>query len=122
MSEPREYTAEEARQMLIKHISHVVDYWAEQDGSPEWICQGVAFSILTMLDGCAGMLPGFLIAPSPHEDDREYNIEHGENWWPENHDAVLNGELGGSLHDEFMTYRGERGGGGWDENDTDAGT
>ena len=107
MTEPREHTVEEMRRMIIEHISQTVDYWAAQGGLPEHICQGVAFSILTMLDGCAGMLPGFLVAPMPHEDDREFNAKRGKNWWPENHDAALNGELGGSLHDEFMAYRNE---------------
>jgi hypothetical protein len=44
-------------------------------------CDGVAFSILTMLDGSSSNLPGFALRPTPHPDDKAFNIAEGENWF-----------------------------------------
>ena len=89
MSEPRAYTAEEVRDLLIKNIRARAKFWADlpevdrATGKPITIqdrCNGVAFSILTLLDGCADM-PAFDLVPSPHKEDKSFHIGVGENWY-----------------------------------------
>jgi len=95
----REYTTDEVRDKLIKHIIHLVDYWdgIEKETSKEKL-EGLAFSILSMLDG-SGELPAFIVAPCPHMDDKEYHQENGENWYAENHNSDVKGDIGGYLHE-----------------------
>lgn len=81
MSEPREYTQEEARDLLLDKIVQLCAYWASPEvtrTSIEGRLQGLAFSILATLDGEDGELPRFEVVCSPHPDDKE----QGDNWWP----------------------------------------
>jgi len=116
---PREYTAAECRQMFLDQVRAYVYYWARPEtkvdpepGRPEVYARvsGMAFSLLNILDGTSG-LPAFLVCPSPHPDDKEYDREQGDNWWPENSEIEekARGSLhqGGYLHDEF--YAPDRG-------------
>lgn len=85
---PRPYTEDELREMLLDHVRNVVIYWtnvSERDPTRGPIsirrrCEGVAFSILSMLDGCATDIPGFDLVAQPHEDDKDYYRGMGENW------------------------------------------
>ena len=97
---PREYTPEEVRDMLIKRIHTIVDYWANDSRTPgtKEKIEGAAFTILSLLDGCHLELPGFTVSPNPHPEDKQYHIERGENWFPENVSL-------GVLH-EFFHNRG----------------
>lgn len=53
---------EELRQRFVQHILTMVDYWTTlPDLETPARCDGVAFSILTMLDGVAA-LPRFTVA------------------------------------------------------------
>jgi len=97
MSKPREYTREEIRKMFLDHFTGMIAYW-EKETRVESVhdkLHGLAFSILTALDGGAADLPGFKVVPCPHPSDKEYHRQHGENWFPEDTD------IGGSLHEEF---------------------
>lgn len=82
MSEPRAYTAEEVRDMLLEQFVHVARYWAGQtEQTVEQRCEGVVFSILTTLDGCSMNLPAFDLALQPAPEDEDYCKEQGENWF-----------------------------------------
>ena len=96
MSEPRQYTREECREMFLDEIRASVRYWLGEKSVPtaKEKLEGLAFSILVILDGGTG-LPGMKVTPNPHEDDAEFHREQGENWWP---DGV---DIGGGLHEEF---------------------
>ena len=87
---PRAWTAEEVRDMLIKKIRDITAYWATTNlpnlaRTPEedirYRCDGVAFTILSTLDGGSLGLPGFDLIPMPHPDDKQYHKDHGENWF-----------------------------------------
>lgn len=93
---PRAYTVDETQEMFIDYIKHLVEYWNENNGTKRECLEGLAFSILTMLDGEAGALPGFKVMPYPHEDDKEYYILKGENYFNPNID------IAGILHDVFL--------------------
>lgn len=106
-TEPREMTMEEVREAFLGHVRVMVDYWTNlPDQTVEQRVSGVAFSVLVALDGAAASLPGFIVAPLPHPEDREFLQGECENWWPENHDVTVRADISGELHDEF--YRPER--------------
>lgn len=101
------YTAEELREQVLDHIRGSVHYWATLDGkdAPQTVADrlgGLAFSILTMLDGCTS-LPGFIVAPLPHESDKDYHLDNKEKYYPENHhvENLIRGDIGGCLHELF---------------------
>lgn len=78
----RHYTVEEARRHVLDHIHGMVQYWATlPDQTAYERCEGLAFSILVMFDGCAAGVPAMDIVLAPHPDDAAYHIEHGERWY-----------------------------------------
>jgi hypothetical protein len=97
--EARQFTTEEIRYKFIEHVQGLVQYWGKQEGSPESKLSGLAFSLLVLLDGGTGGFPRFIVAPYPHPTDREFLKSEGENWFPENHELQVQGDIGGGLHD-----------------------
>lgn len=80
----REYTMEEVRSMFLEHVHNLVDYWERLPGKEmKERLEGLAFSILVALDGESATLPSFMVVPDPHEDDKAYFQNEGENWFPE---------------------------------------
>lgn len=105
---PRAYTKEEVRDMFLRHVLGMVDYWDGQWGSrptKKEILSGLAFSILVSLDGGAVTLPGFVVAPMPHPDDKDFHEKRGENWFPETQDIPT--DISGSLHDRYCELERE---------------
>jgi len=93
----RAYTKEEVREQFLDHIRTLVNYWDKEGGrDSKDKLEGLAFSFLTLLDGCA-CLPAFDISPSPHPEDREYYQENGENWYEDN--MVINDDT--MMHEIF---------------------
>lgn len=104
MTEPREYTPEEIRDQFLNHMRHLVDYWSGEDvgtRSTKDRLDGLAFSFLSMIDGCSMAMPGFRIFPTCHPTDPDYLREHDENWYPVNDDSGdMRGEITtGYLHE-----------------------
>ena len=94
---PRAMTEEEVRNAFLEQVRAMVRYWASNsvdDKSVERRLDGLAFSILVILDG-GSALPGFTVTPNPHESDKSFHIAEGENWWPDDCD------IAGSLHERF---------------------
>ncbi len=78
----RAYTHDEVVSIIIDHSRMMAKYWANlPDKTPLERCEGVAFSILTLLDGSTMSLPGVDLILRPHESDKEYHIENGENYF-----------------------------------------
>ena len=105
---PRAYTAAEVRDMLIDHIKATVAYWANlpdvdnATGKKMTVlsrCDGVAFSILSALDGASMSLPGFALRPTPHPEDKAFRVAGGENWF----DADT--EIQDVLHEHYTMKR-----------------
>jgi hypothetical protein len=92
----REYTQEEVKEMFLEKARSIAKYWAEQPNqSPLERTEGAIFSLPVILDGEDVDLPGFQVFPNVGEEDKEYRISNGENWFPEDCD------IGGSLHEHF---------------------
>jgi hypothetical protein len=54
---------------------------------------------MVALDGGAMALPGFIVAPNPHPSDKEYHISEGSDYYPENHELDIKGDIAGGLHE-----------------------
>jgi hypothetical protein len=99
--EPRAWTENEVRDEFMQACRDNAHYWATtpNGGTVKERCEGVAFSMLVMFDGCKGMLPAYKITVDPAPEDKEYCIEQGINWY-EPGTEISNGYL----HELF--YRG----------------
>jgi len=101
---PREYTTDEIQENFLDTVRTIVEYWSTEaimDDTVETRVNGCAFSIMALLDGCNIGVPGFIVAPIPHQEDRRYRCDNGENWYPENHEIehMINGDIAGNLHE-----------------------
>jgi len=99
--ESKEKTTQEIREEFLDHIRALVDFWdnTKRDTTKEQL-SGLAFSIMNVLDGGTN-LPAFIVAPCPHEDDKPYHIESGDDYYPENHETKVKGDIAGCLHEMF---------------------
>jgi len=104
---PREYTKAEVRQKFLELVWSYINYWYHL---PDKTCldrmEGLAFGMLVILDG-GTPLSGFIVAPSPHAEDKQYLKDQGENWFPENHESTINCDIAGSLHELFHKFKKE---------------
>ena len=79
---PRELTKEEMVNELLGHVQSCVDYWEGLEGkSSKEKLEGLAFSLLVMIDGGAQVGP-FNLTPVISDDDIEYLKAHNTNWPP----------------------------------------
>lgn len=80
---PRAYTADEIREMFLERVRSIADFWANESKAKtnKERCDGVAFSILNLLDGTTVGFPACDVLVSPHPDDKAYRKERGENWF-----------------------------------------
>lgn len=97
----REYTTEEIRKIFLHRVHLIVLEWEKQKLPERDKLDGVAFSIMAMLDGCAGNMPGFILAPCPHPSDKQFHQDEGTNWFPENHEVTVKGDIAGNLHEHM---------------------
>jgi len=102
----QQYTKEEVREMFLRKVNAIVEYWNNLTGTPEKEkLNGVAFSILATIDGCNVDLPGFILAPCPAPEDQEYLKTCDENWFPENHESKVQCDIAGGLHELLHKYK-----------------
>ena len=99
----KEFTEEEVRNQFLDHIRMLVDYWDKETSkqTQRERLDGLAFSILSAIDGSSVSLPAFILAPFSHEEDKKFHIEKGENYYPENHNSNVKCDIAGSLHDLY---------------------
>lgn len=95
----RVFTNDEVREQFLAQVRGMIDYWDElpKKTTTERL-EGLAFSILADIDGC-GPLPSFILAPSPHEDDKAYHQSNGSNWFPFSPEHPH--DIGGALHEQL---------------------
>lgn len=96
----REKTEDEVRDEFLEHIRVMIDYWNNVESqSTKDKLEGLAFSILVAIDGGSSALPSFVLAPLPHEDDKQFNIDGDEDYYPENHNSDVKCDIAGYLHE-----------------------
>ncbi len=106
-----ELTTEEVRERFLDHVRTMVHYWETVSMKQRELVNetelharlsGVAFSILVLLDG-GTRLPGFIVAPVPHESDKAFHQNEGSDWYPENHriEGQVQADIAGCLHELF---------------------
>ncbi len=97
MSKPK--TKEEIRQEFLNHIKSLVKYWDEllQKTTTDRL-NGLAFSILSMIDRCSIELCALDIVVRPHTDDKQFNIDRNEDYYPDG--LVINDDV--HLHDLWV--------------------
>lgn len=103
----REYSTDEVREQFLRKVNGIVKFWHELEDSTELEkLSGVAFSIMSTLDGCAIDLPGFIVAPTPDGNDKEFHQEEGSDWYPENHEVEdkISCDISGCLHELLGQY------------------
>lgn len=89
-------TVEEVRTEFLEQVKVISGYWANlPDKTDKERCEGVAFSILNIIDG-SSCLPAFDLLVSPHEDDKQFHIDEGEDYYEPK--MMINDCM---LHDEF---------------------
>lgn len=102
MNKSREKTENEIREEFIVSVKGLTSYWNKiQTKTTEEKLEGLAFSILSMLDGCSAGSPKFIVAPDPHPDDKEYHIDNEEDYYPENYNSDVKCDISGCLHELF---------------------
>jgi hypothetical protein len=107
---PREFTEDECRERFLRRIWDLIDYYLRETrrAEVEQKLEGLAFSILSILDGASIQMPGFAVVPKGCSDDSVYHRVHGEDWWPYNRPEAMGAikcDLSGSLHDLFYKFR-----------------
>ena len=90
----RAYTEEEIRDMFLKQVAGLALYWAtlkpnlnspiaddRREKTPLERCNGLAFSILSLIDGSSIAMPGVHLSIQPHPDDKAYHQTQGDSWF-----------------------------------------
>jgi hypothetical protein len=96
-----ELTKEQVRDRLLDHVWGLVGYWSAQGGDVRARLAGLAFGILSALDGETTALPLFVVAANPHPVNQAYLAAQGEDLFP-SVDVVPSTDIGGTLHDDFF--------------------
>lgn len=103
-----ELTPGQVEQRFLEHLAGLVNYWYKlEHGIPahedvlRYKLQGLAFTILSAIDGSTGDLPKFILAPDPHPDDKDYRKNEGLIHYPENLQEIAC-DISGSLHEKFF--------------------
>ena len=103
MSEPKEFTEEEVKIKFVSLCGNIVEFWKNTEGkTEEEKIRGAVFSVLSMIDGSHIHIPGFILAPHPHESDKEFRKGIGEDYYPENHESNVKCDISGGLHELFV--------------------
>lgn len=98
-SEARELTEEESRKAFLNHIKDFVEYWNRRAGGKKEALEGLASSVLGLIDSGSMELPAFLLMPASSDEERLIQLGRGNNWFPENCD------IAGSLKDDYMKMK-----------------
>lgn len=110
MRRVHELTDKECRKRFLKTVWCYIDSWDKSSTATtsRKKLEGLAFSLLALLDGCDDDLPAFIVAPIGDHTDPEYHKKRGESWWPTNSDIQAQADMGGFLHDDFYKHQPER--------------
>lgn len=95
----RAKTAEEAQAEFLQAVRGIAQQWADvPHHTVQERCEGVAFSILSLVDGTSVGFPSLDLVLRPHEEDRQFAIDNGDDWYSDG--QVINESY---LHEQFYT-------------------
>lgn len=78
------YSENEVRDMFLKKIKSITNCWSNYEAKTnKERCEGVAFSILALIDGCSLDFPAINMLLAPHPDDKKYCIARDEDYFEE---------------------------------------
>jgi hypothetical protein len=104
MESSRAMTKEEVRKDFLRQIRNIVNYWKSESRTDtvdaNGRIEGVAFSILALIDGANVMFPSMDLVMRPHPLDKKYHRKRKENWI--NDGLVINDDI--ELHEEFAKW------------------
>lgn len=95
------YNEEEVKEKFLNEVHDCVDYWEDHGTNTRDKLEGLAYSILNMIDGEHSNIPKFILAPDPYPEDRQYHMENHQRFYPENYNNNINCDISGGLHDLF---------------------
>lgn len=100
-------TKEEARERFLKEVWNIVWCWEKRapDKTQLERLEGVAFSILTLLDGDVGTHPGYLVIPNETPEDQQWRKDQGDDWYPLNVVSEDECDIGGGMHEHFFPLK-----------------
>lgn len=103
----RKYSKKEVIQNFVLYVKNCVNYWQKENKAPKVKdkLEGLAFSILVGIDGEAGDLPKFILAPDPHTDDKSYCEKEGRNYYPDNNHSKVKCDISGELHHKLNSEK-----------------
>jgi len=110
------YTRDEVKALFQSAVRDRVKHWAGTTVPPGLIdradgdevrarLEGLAFSIMTLLDGETCELPKFAVIPDPHPDDRKFHIKEGEDYFPPLRTRAPICDIAGALHETLFSPR-----------------
>jgi hypothetical protein len=108
----RAYTPDEVQEKFLRQVWRYISYWERESRAEtsQAKMEGLAHSILSMIDGSNIGLPAWILAPLPHADDKAYNQANGEKYFPINKRSKKTGnpvgvksDIGGNL--AYQLYR-----------------
>lgn len=80
--EPRAWTKEEVCDKFVKHLMVAAREWANYPNkTPLERTEGLVHTMLATIDGCSLGIPALDLVPQPHEEDKEFHISEGENYF-----------------------------------------
>jgi hypothetical protein len=105
---PKEMNEDEIRRAFIRKMWGLIEYWEHENRaltSREKL-EGLMHSVLATIGGCTD-LPSFILAPLPHSSDKQYCIDQGEDYFPNNDRAarMIKGDIGSGLHSSIFQLR-----------------
>ena len=95
------YTDDQIQEQFLTYIHSLVEYWENEKSEPttKGKLEGLAFSILSLIDGNT-VLPSFELKSISSEEDIEYYKKQGEDYFP-----LISGDIAGSLHERFYEIK-----------------
>ena len=106
-SKPRVMTKEEVTTAFLRAVRGCITYWLKEAREPstKGKLEGLAHSMLVIIDGGHGEMPAFVLAPLPAKEDKEFCRSEGRNWYPQNHDSNVKCDIAGELHSGVLNEK-----------------
>lgn len=89
MHKARPITNDEARDIFLRHVAGLVEYWDGQPGTQQSKLRGLAFSILAAVDGSSVGLPGYHLIPMTSPENEQHAKDCGYDYYPASIDRRL---------------------------------